>query len=76
MREISDRRFVAATAASLLGLLQLVVARPLTGDERTRVDAVVRHVSGGLFETAIETVPALDRTKAGKLRMFHSEVSQ
>ena len=71
---IREFRLVQRSLTQLV--LQLVVARPLTGDERTRVDAVVRHVSGGLFDTAIETVPALDRTKAGKLRMFHSEVSQ
>lgn len=54
--------------------LQLVVARPLTSDELGMVERVVAKASGGLFATAIEVVPELDRTAAGKLRAFTCEV--
>jgi phenylacetate-CoA ligase len=50
--------------------LKLVVARPLTPEERERVDCVVAQASGGLFETKVTFHDALQRTEVGKLRPF------
>jgi len=55
--------------------LQLVVSRPLSGDELAIVEDVMAKASSGLFETAIEFVPELERTAAGKLRAFRCEVA-
>ncbi len=50
--------------------LKLVVARPLTPDEREQVDRVVAQASGGLFQTKVTFHEALERTEVGKLRPF------
>ena len=57
-------------------VLQIVVSRPLTTDETAVVAGVVEKASGGLFETAIEEVPELDRTAAGKLRAYRCEIER
>jgi phenylacetate-CoA ligase len=68
------REFRLVQRSHALLVLQLVVSRPLTEEERTQAEDVVNRASGGLFETAIECVDELDRTAAGKLRAFRCEV--
>jgi len=70
---IREFRLVQRTYTQLA--LQLVVSRALTQDELSVVENVVAKASGGLFETGIEFVAELDRTAAGKLRAFKSEVA-
>lgn len=69
------REFRLVQKSHDLLVLQLVLSRALTGDETAQVQAVLDRTAGHLFaQRRIEPVPALDRTPAGKLRAFVSEL--
>lgn len=71
---IREFRLVQRSSSRLV--LQLVLGRALTPDEAATVQAVMQRGAGHLFpEIVIEQVPALERTAAGKLRMFVSEIA-
>lgn len=69
------REFRLVQKSHALLVLELVLARPLTDAETASVRAVLTRGAGHLFaDIRIAAVPAIERTAAGKLRAFVSEV--
>ena len=56
--------------------LRIVVARPLDGEEKEKIDAVLKKGFEGYLEWSIVLVEALPRTSSGKLLQFRSEIPQ
>ncbi len=57
--------------------LKLVVSRPLTAEERERLDSIVAAIAQrGPFQTKVTFHDALERTEVGKLRPFVSRIGE